>query len=460
MTGDGSRVLTFNEENRLEEIETSAAAIAAGVPKRKSAFEYGGMGRRTSKTDYSGWNGSAYTTTNVTEFIYEGWNLIAEVSTLNDLEPSTNLYVWGLDLSQSLQGAGGIGGLLCVIRNGERYFPVFDGNGNISDYLDQTGAVVAHYEYSPFGRLVVATGAMKDVFSFRFSTKYYEPFWKLYYYGLRYYSPEISRWLNRDPIQEEGGLNLYSFVRNAPSILLDPLGEVDIVGWFVSDQRATAQALLDSYEAKFCNTDIWFSSKLNQTVNFRFQRALALPARFAESAPTRPGQYNPGNRVLTWRPGLVDNLTHELVHPYVAAYHHEISPLRDEAMAYLWQFSLYPALNWFHSLETQGFARPTCAEQQELTMYYWQYAWRDADYRGKTAEVYRRFRPNLVGPILGRDVVNFREIFLLDLNCPRIAARYNDMALRQGCCFQFSCDAGPSSRSIARPENPLPEEYQ
>jgi RHS repeat-associated protein len=246
--------------------------------------------------------------------------------------------------------------------------------------------------------------------------------------GHRFYSPEISRWLNRDPIQEEGGLNLYSFVRNAPSILLDPLGEVDIVGWFVSDQRATAQALLDSYEAKFCNTDIWFSSKLNQTVNFRFQRALALPARFAESAPTRPGQYNPGNRVLTWRPGLVDNLTHELVHPYVAAYHHEISPLRDEAMAYLWQFSLYPALNWFHSLETQGFARPTCAEQQELTMYYWQYAWRDADYRGKTAEVYRRFRPNLVGPILGRDVVNFREIFLLDLNCPRIAARYNDMA--------------------------------
>jgi len=37
---------------------------------------------------------------------------------------------------------------------------------------------------------------------------------KLYYYGLRYYSPEISRWLSRDPIEERGGLNLYAFVLN------------------------------------------------------------------------------------------------------------------------------------------------------------------------------------------------------------------------------------------------------
>ncbi len=34
--------------------------------------------------------------------------------------------------------------------------------------------------------------------------------------GYRYYSPELGRWLNRDPIGEEGGLNVYSFLRNAP----------------------------------------------------------------------------------------------------------------------------------------------------------------------------------------------------------------------------------------------------
>jgi RHS repeat-associated protein len=34
------------------------------------------------------------------------------------------------------------------------------------------------------------------------------------YYGYRYYHPQTGRWINRDPIEEEGGLNLYGFVNN------------------------------------------------------------------------------------------------------------------------------------------------------------------------------------------------------------------------------------------------------
>jgi len=30
--------------------------------------------------------------------------------------------------------------------------------------------------------------------------------------GYRFYNPELGRWINRDPIEEEGGLNLYGFV--------------------------------------------------------------------------------------------------------------------------------------------------------------------------------------------------------------------------------------------------------
>ena len=33
-----------------------------------------------------------------------------------------------------------------------------------------------------------------------------------------------KRWLNRDPIQEEGGINLYRFVGNSPLDFIDPLG--------------------------------------------------------------------------------------------------------------------------------------------------------------------------------------------------------------------------------------------
>jgi uncharacterized protein RhaS with RHS repeats len=44
------------------------------------------------------------------------------------------------------------------------------------------------------------------------------------YYGYRYYSPELGRWVNRDPIAEKGGLNIYAFLENAPVDFVDALG--------------------------------------------------------------------------------------------------------------------------------------------------------------------------------------------------------------------------------------------
>jgi RHS repeat-associated protein len=123
-----------------------------------------------------------------------------------------------------MQGAGGIGGLLCVIRNGVPYFPCYDGNGNISDYVNTNGVVVAHREYDPFGNTVVATGPMVNDFNFWFSTKYLDQETGLYYYGYRHYSPFLGRWLNRDPMGERYGINLYIFVRNNCVRYFDYLG--------------------------------------------------------------------------------------------------------------------------------------------------------------------------------------------------------------------------------------------
>jgi RHS repeat-associated protein len=39
--------------------------------------------------------------------------------------------------------------------------------------------------------------------------------------GYRYYQPESGRWVNRDPIREKGGKNLYGFVRNRPADFTD-----------------------------------------------------------------------------------------------------------------------------------------------------------------------------------------------------------------------------------------------
>ncbi|MBR6734105.1 MAG: RHS repeat-associated core domain-containing protein [Kiritimatiellae bacterium] len=61
-------------------------------------------------------------------------------------------------------------------------------------------------------------------FSFGFSTKYHDREVGLIAYQLRSYSPRLGRWLNRDPIEEKGGVNLYGFVDNMPSGLFDLSG--------------------------------------------------------------------------------------------------------------------------------------------------------------------------------------------------------------------------------------------
>ena len=86
-----------------------------------------------------------------------------------------------------------------------------DNNGNVTKHIDESGNDIAAYEYDDFGRLISATGQMADFFRIRFSTKYYDLETGLYYYGYRFYSPALMRWLNRDPIEEQGGKNLYMY---------------------------------------------------------------------------------------------------------------------------------------------------------------------------------------------------------------------------------------------------------
>ncbi len=196
LLADGQRVYTWDEENRLVAIETVGPSLA---DTRRSEFLYDGMGRRIVRTDYSSWNGVSYDQTNTTRFIWDGWLLLAEADGAGTL---TAYHAHGLDLSGSLQGAGGIGGLLARIESTSTYLYTFDGNGNVTDLVDTNGAVVAHYEYDPFGRTVAQSGSYAEANPWRFSTKQIEAVWGLYYYGYRYYSPQLGRWVNRDPIRD------------------------------------------------------------------------------------------------------------------------------------------------------------------------------------------------------------------------------------------------------------------
>ena len=231
LTNDGRWAYTWDAENRL----IGMVANTTVGPQYQLAFVYDAKGRRIQKVVT---NGSAVATTN---FLYDGWNLVAELQPNNTLVRS---YVWGSDLSGSMQGAGGVGGLLEVSYYGggtspTNYFAAFDGNGNVAALVSATnGSVVANYEYGPFGEVIRATGPMAKANPIRFSTKYDDDESDLLYYGYRYYKLSNGAWLNRDFAAEGGGINLYCLVNN------DPISRFDMLGLWDTDQH---HALIETW---------------------------------------------------------------------------------------------------------------------------------------------------------------------------------------------------------------------
>jgi len=152
-----------------------------------------------------------------------------------DLNASNNVavrtYVWGLDLSETLKGAGGVGGLLWVtLHSGSgptagTHFCAYDGNGNIVALSAASdGSETARYEYGPFGEPIRVSGAAAANNPFRFSTKRTCNTTDLVLYEYRVYSPTLGRWPNRDPLGEWGGVNLYAAMGNQLVNVIDALG--------------------------------------------------------------------------------------------------------------------------------------------------------------------------------------------------------------------------------------------
>jgi len=183
-------------------------------------------------------DGTTWTVSSSLRLLYDGWNMIAEYSASSDTPAVLTLqaaHVWGIDLSGTPQGTGGVGGLLCSTLVNDNsttnnYYPAYDGNGNISAWLNSTGTLLARMDYSPFGQLVAqykytsTASATLSRLSFGFSTKYTDKETGLRYYGDRYFDPVTGMWRSKDPIEEDGGLNLYGFVGN------DGVNGIDMIG--------------------------------------------------------------------------------------------------------------------------------------------------------------------------------------------------------------------------------------
>jgi RHS repeat-associated protein len=242
LNGSGNGQFEYDGANQL--IRTQSTTTSD--PTR---YTYDAFGRRIAKVTYP--NGSSVASA-ATVFLYDGWNPIAEYKLDSGAWALDRTYTWGIDLSGSTQGAGGVGGLLSVTKheaqNTSYFFPIYDGNGNIEAYLDSNGSPAAIYQYDAFGNVLTGNGKGAAIeqahFFHRFSTKYQDAETGLLYYGYRYSHTLLGRWINRDPIQESGGVNLYGFVNSSPINIVDGDGRLPVLIGHLF--KAVAQGVADA----------------------------------------------------------------------------------------------------------------------------------------------------------------------------------------------------------------------
>ena len=147
----------------------------------------------------------------------------------NGTTTSTKRFLWcGSGLSEERDAAG-----TTVLKRfyaegvqvgGVSYFYMRDHLGSIRELTDSAGGIRARYEYDPYGRPTKVEGNMDS--DFGFTGHYFHAPSKLHLALYRAYDSETGRWLNRDPIGEAGGINLYGYVFN------DPVNSIDRFGLF------------------------------------------------------------------------------------------------------------------------------------------------------------------------------------------------------------------------------------
>ena len=220
---DDRFVYSYDAENRM--ISSRPIAPSEGDLAVVNAYDH--KHRRVMKR-VERFDGDEWQTSETHAFTYDGSNIVLERIAFANGTTRTVEYFWGNDLSGTEQGAGGVGGLVAVSVDGAFFIPCYDHNGNVVCYVSESGAIAAQYVYAPYGNVIEQYGALAGRFAIRFSTKYTDIETGLISYLRRFYCPDHGRWLNRDPIEERGGENLYAFCGNNSLVDFDLQGNISL----------------------------------------------------------------------------------------------------------------------------------------------------------------------------------------------------------------------------------------
>jgi RHS repeat-associated protein len=209
-------------------------------------FEWDAANRLVA-VNYSG-------TTNRSEFSYDGLNRCVKIVEKTDgVVNSIRKFVWcGTEKCEFRNANDGVTARVYSQgqhTGGAATFFTRDHLGSIREITDSNGTVVARYDYDSYGQSTTITGTNKPDFNFTGLYRHAKSNLDLATY--RAYDPDLGRWLNRDPINEKGGLNLYRYVLNQPVALADPSGLVWGMDWLDNPSFDVPLQFISNFAAGF-----------------------------------------------------------------------------------------------------------------------------------------------------------------------------------------------------------------
>ena len=207
--------LSWNERYQLTSVSSSGAG-------GRVSYDYNVLGQRVARSEVvAGVDLPADRQANIEYYIHDGVNIVADLDEDKELLRSYT-YAPGYDNIISMTSYSD--------NETNTYFYIRNHNNSVVALVDENGEVAERYEYSAYGEITVLDSNGNELDESALGNRYTfqgrEIDWTtgLYNFRARWYDSETGRWLSKDPIGINGGLNQYVFCGNNPVMFVDPEG--------------------------------------------------------------------------------------------------------------------------------------------------------------------------------------------------------------------------------------------
>ncbi|MBP5227790.1 MAG: hypothetical protein J6336_10445 [Kiritimatiellae bacterium] len=252
---------------------------------------------------------------------YDGIHCVADLDGDGSL---LRAYTWGAGVDNLLAVTlidGAATNTLCAVT---------DPLGTVHALVDASGGIAVAYAYDSWGNLLSATGDESLITTLRFTWqgREYSHATGLYNFRARWYDPAAGRWLSKDPIGLEGGLNLYETFGNNPVCFGDPEGSEMII----NDDRITAALnIIKSSLTKACQSEknIYKDTleAINKLDSYNNELLIEITSGENRFIPANSPKNYRNKHIIFWNPEICEsglNTDNNTSHPPYIGLAHEL----------------------------------------------------------------------------------------------------------------------------------------